>query len=149
LRHTFADLGLSPIANAFRQPQDRGTPEPFYPLHAYVCATCMLVQLPALHRAEALFTSDYPYLSSISGSWLRAAEAFSGQIAQRLRLAPPDEVIEVASNDGYLLQFFLARGLRVLGIDPAATAARAFPPSSAFSDRRWPANCASMATGPD
>jgi SAM-dependent methyltransferase len=125
LRHTFTDLGLSPISNAFRRPQDSDKPEVFYPLHAYVCEACKLVQLPSIHKAEELFTTDYAYFSSFSDSWLWHAEQYADQMVTRLGLGPEDLVVEIASNDGYLLQYFKARAVSVLGIDPAANVAQA------------------------
>ena len=125
LRHTFADLGMSPVSNAFRRPQDRDAPEVFYPLHAYVCSSCKLVQLPEVRAADALFTADYAYFSSFSDSWLAHAEAYAGDMTRRLGLGGDDLVVEIASNDGYLLQYFKTGGVQVLGIDPAANVARA------------------------
>ena len=122
LEHTFADLGESPLANAFQRP---GQPhEKRYPLHARVCAQCLLVQLPAVESPETLFR-DYVYYSSYSDTWLRHAERFAAEAVARFGLGPRSLVLEVASNDGYLLQYFLARGVRVLGVEPAATVAAA------------------------
>lgn len=120
---TFVDLGLSPLANAFVHEEQLYGMEPFYPLHCYVCPTCFLVQLPELASSEDIF-SDYAYFSSYSESWLQHAKAYTTFIVERLGLKQQSFVIELASNDGYLLQYFLERGIPVLGIEPAANVAR-------------------------
>lgn len=123
LRHSFVDLGLSPLANAYVPPARAGAGEMFHPLHAYVCDACFLVQLEAFEAPERIF-SDYAYFSGFSASWLRHAEAYAAAMQARLGLGPGHAVVEVASNDGYLLQYFVARGVPVLGIEPAANVAR-------------------------
>ncbi len=122
LEHTFADLGLSPLANSYVPQQRAGTGETFYPLHAWVCGRCFLVQLEEFESPEHIF-SDYAYFSSYATSWLRHAETYVAKMTERFRLGPNAKVIEVASNDGYLLQYFLARGVPVLGVEPAANVA--------------------------
>ena len=123
LRETFADLGMSPGSNAY-VPADRlRAMEPFYPLHAWVCTHCWLVQLEEFTSPEQLF-SDYPYFSSFSDSWLKHAEDYAAMMIGRLGLGNRSLVVELASNDGYLLQYFQRRGIPVLGIDPAANVAR-------------------------
>lgn len=134
---SFANLGHSPPSNAFVDPARAAVPDRCFPLHARVCAACRLVQLPAFESPDAIF-SDYAYFSSFSPSWLRHAEAFAEGAAAGLR--PGAEVIEIASNDGYLLQYFQARGLRVLGIEPAANVGaiargRGIPTRTAFFGR--------------
>jgi 2-polyprenyl-3-methyl-5-hydroxy-6-metoxy-1,4-benzoquinol methylase len=124
LEHTFADLGMSPLANSYLRPEDLAKPESFYPLHAYVCERCFLVQLPELESPEAIF-SDYAYFSSYSDSWLDHARRFAGAACDRFDLGEQSLVMEIASNDGYLLQFFHQRGIPVLGIEPAANVAEA------------------------
>ena len=124
LAESFLDLGLSPLANSYVKAEDAGAPETFYPLHVRVCGQCLLVQLPVLESAEQIF-SDYLYFSSFSDSWLRHAESYAGMIAGRLGLGPAAKVVEIASNDGYLLQYFKAAGIRVLGVEPAANVAKA------------------------
>lgn len=123
LEHIFADLGLSPISNAFRRPDELDQPESFYPLRAYVCGACKLVQLQDFHQADDLFTADYAYFSSYSTSWLRHAETYAGRMIERFGLGPDSRVVELASNDGYLLQYFKARGIQVLGVEPSANVA--------------------------
>jgi SAM-dependent methyltransferase len=123
LRHTFVDLGMSPLCESYVAPEQANTMEPFYPLHTRVCDECWLVQLPDYVGGEAIF-SEYAYFSSYSSAWLRHAEAYVEMIADRLNLQPKDQVIEVASNDGYLLQYFVQRGQRVLGVEPAANIAK-------------------------
>jgi SAM-dependent methyltransferase len=98
--------------------------EPSYPLHAYVCAECFLVQLEPIATPEDVF-SDYPYFSSYSDSWVEHARLYSTEIVKRFGLNDKSWVVEIASNDGYLLQFFVSRGIPVLGIEPAANVARA------------------------
>jgi SAM-dependent methyltransferase len=124
LRHSFADLGSSPLANAFLQPEDLGRPERFYPLQAFVCSECLLVQLAEFEPPEEIF-SDYVYFSSYSDSWVEHARRYVEHAVERFRLHPGSSVIEIASNDGYLLQFFKARGMPVLGVEPAANVAAA------------------------
>jgi SAM-dependent methyltransferase len=97
--------------------------EPYYPLHVYVCDECLLVQLEEYESAEHIF-SDYAYFSSYSDSWLRHARSYCEQMIERLPLGPDSFAVEVASNDGYLLQYFVERGIPVLGIEPAANVAK-------------------------
>jgi Putative zinc binding domain len=114
LRETFADLGMSPLANSY-VPLDRARQmEGFYPLHAFVCSECRLVQLEEFATPDSIF-SDYLYFSSFSDAWLRHAEAYVGLAAERFGLNQNSRVVEVASNDGYLLQYFQKRGAADLG----------------------------------
>jgi SAM-dependent methyltransferase len=122
LTRTFADLGMSPLANAFVSPADAARMEPFYPLHAYVCGVCRLVQLDAFESPEHIFR-DYLYFSSISDSWLRHAESYVDDMMRRFGLGAASRVAEIGSNDGYLLQYFVRRGVTVLGVEPAANVA--------------------------
>jgi hypothetical protein len=121
LRHTFVDLGMSPPCNFL--PADVDKMEPFYPLHAYVCASCFLVQLQEYVTPESIFT-EYSYFSSFSKAWLDHARDYVDMIVPRLSLGRPSQVIELASNDGYLLRNFVARDIPALGIEPAANIAR-------------------------
>ncbi len=123
LRHSFCDLGMSPLSNRYLQAADLNRAEPFYPLHAYVCEACLLVQLEAFESPQNIF-SDYAYFSSYSDTWLQHAERFARAAVERLRLPARAQVVEVASNDGYLLQYFKRQGFPVLGIEPAANVAR-------------------------
>jgi SAM-dependent methyltransferase len=123
LTHVFADLGASPLANSFLSAEDLERMEPFYPLKAYVCAACLLVQLPVHQSAESIFR-EYAYFSSYSDSWLEHCRRFAEAAVARFGLGPHSLVVEVASNDGYLLQFFRRSGVRVLGIEPARNVAR-------------------------
>jgi SAM-dependent methyltransferase len=122
LERVFADLGSSPLANSYLRPEDLAKAEPFYPLTVFVCAECLLVQLPETASPTEIF-SDYAYFSSTSESWLRHAKAYVEMIAERLGLGPESQVVELASNDGYLLQWFVERGVPVLGVEPAANVA--------------------------
>lgn len=124
LEHTFVDLGMSPLANSYIKPEQLNRMEPFYPLHVYVCSKCLLVQLEQFSTPHDIF-SDYAYFSSFSDSWLAHAKAYVGMIAERLSLGKNSKVVEIASNDGYLLQNFVARGIPVLGVEPAANVAEA------------------------
>jgi SAM-dependent methyltransferase len=124
LRTTFVDLGVQPLANAYPKAGDLGRMEPFYPLHLYVCEDCLLVQIEELVSPRELF-SDYAYFSSFSDSWLEHAKAYAGMAVERFGLHAGSLVVEVASNDGYLLQYFRERGIPVLGVDPAVNVARA------------------------
>jgi 2-polyprenyl-3-methyl-5-hydroxy-6-metoxy-1,4-benzoquinol methylase len=123
LTETFVDLGMSPLSNAFIKPSALQRMERFYPLHAYVCGTCFLVQLEEFESPETIF-SDYAYFSSFSDSWLRHCETYAENIIRRMDLGPTSRVVEIASNDGYLLQYFRGRGIPVLGIEPAENVAK-------------------------
>ena len=118
----FADLGMTPLANSFVPSSRASSMEPFYPLCAYVCESCHLVQLTAFESPKAIF-GEYLYFSSFSESWLRHAELYVLQMVERFALGPETLVVEVASNDGYLLQYFKQRDIPVLGVDPAANVA--------------------------
>ena len=122
LVETFADLGMSPLSNSFVPPERARAMEPTYPLHAWVCSECRLVQLEEFESPAHIF-SDYLYFSSFSESWLRHAEAYADAMVARFGLGPQSKVVEIASNDGYLLQWFLKRGCQVLGVEPAANVA--------------------------
>ena len=124
LRHSFADLGTSPLANAYLTAAQLDQGETFFPLHAYVCEQCFLVQLGEFAPPEVIF-SDYTYFSSVSESWVEHARRYADTMTRRLDLGSSSTVIEVASNDGYLLQFFQQQGIGVLGVEPAANVARA------------------------
>ena len=119
----FADLGSSPLANSYLPPERVNGMEPFYPLRALVCGRCFLVQLEEFETPERIF-SDYAYFSSYSSSWLEHARAYAEQMTERLSLDVDSHVVEIASNDGYLLQFFHERQIPVLGIEPAANVAK-------------------------
>ncbi|MCI1279525.1 MAG: class I SAM-dependent methyltransferase [Nitrospira sp.] len=122
LNHTFVDLGMSPLANSYIKPEQRNRMEPFFPLHVYVCEKCLLVQLEQFSSPDDIF-SDYAYFSSFSDSWLAHAKAYVDMIADRFHLSEKSKVVEIASNDGYLLKNFVARGIPVLGVEPAANVA--------------------------
>jgi SAM-dependent methyltransferase len=122
LQHTLVDLGMSPLCESYLSQEQLNQMEPFYPLHVYVCGECFLVQLEAYVSAEHIF-SDYAYFSSYSSSWVEHARVYTGEMVDRFGLGPRHRVVEVASNDGYLLQHFVARGIPVLGIEPAANVA--------------------------
>lgn len=123
LVHTFVDLGMSPLANAFIRPENYQAMEPFYPLHVYVCGSCFLVQLQEFESPQHIF-SDYAYFSSYSESWLRHAQAYTEQMIRRFGYNASHQVMEIASNDGYLLRYFRERGIPVLGIEPAENVAQ-------------------------
>ncbi|MDY6811135.1 MAG: class I SAM-dependent methyltransferase [Actinomycetota bacterium] len=122
LTETFCDLGLSPMANSYVAPEDLDRPEVFYPLHAYVCTECLLVQLSEFETPEEIF-SDYAYFSSYSTSWLEHARTYVEHVTRRFDIDSSTRVVEIASNDGYLLQYFARNGVPVLGIEPAANVA--------------------------
>jgi len=122
--HTFVDLGMSPLCESYVTAEQLNQMEPFYPLHAYVCERCFLVQVQEYVKPEGLFT-EYAYFSSYSDSWLAHVKAYVDMIAVRLRLSAASQVIELGSNDGYLLQYFLAKGVPALGIEPAQNVAEA------------------------
>jgi SAM-dependent methyltransferase len=123
LHEVFADLGSSPLANSYLSPEQINTMEPFYPLRALVCGACFLVQLEEFETPQAIF-SDYAYFSSYSTSWLEHSRRYSEEMIQRFSLNSASNVVELASNDGYLLQYFHERQIPVLGIEPAANVAK-------------------------
>ncbi|MBW1989958.1 MAG: methyltransferase domain-containing protein, partial [Deltaproteobacteria bacterium] len=125
LAHTFVDLGTSPVSNAFLPPDRLEAMEPHFPLHVRVCANCLLVQLPAFEAPEDIFSADYAYFSSFSDSWLEHCRRYAEAMCQKLSLGADSLVVELASNDGYLVQYFVSRGVPVLGVEPAATVAAA------------------------
>ena len=122
LRHTFVDLGKTPLSNSYLAAADLQRTEPAYPLHAYVCNACYLVQLEEFETPENIF-SDYAYFSSYSETWLKHAESYARKMVERFGYHAASLVVEVASNDGYLLQYFNAKGIPVLGIEPARNVA--------------------------
>lgn len=122
LSHTFADLGMSPLANSYVAPEKADAMEPFYPLHALVCTKCWLVQLQMYQTGEDIF-SDYAYFSSYSDSWLAHAKVYAEKMRARFKLDSSSQVVEIASNDGYLLQYFKEAGVPVLGVEPAKNVA--------------------------
>ncbi|WP_375460198.1 methyltransferase domain-containing protein [uncultured Enterovirga sp.] len=124
LSRVFCDLRATPPSNSFLRPEDLSKAEASFPLTTYVCDACTLVQLPEHQSAEAIF-DDYVYFSSFSDSWLAHARAYCEMIVGRLGLGPDSLVVELASNDGYLLQYMKERGIPILGIDPSHTVARA------------------------
>jgi len=124
LRFTMVDLGSSPLCQTMLTAEQLDEMEPFYPLHVFVCAECSLVQLEEYVAPAAIF-SDYAYFSSYSESWLDHASRYVDDITERLGLDERSQVVELASNDGYLLQYFLAKGIPALGIEPAANVAAA------------------------
>src|SRR5262249_6526659 len=115
LYHTFIDLGMSPLCESYVSVERLNHMEPFYPLHVYVCERCFLVQLLAYVSREHIF-SDYAYFSSYSDTWLQHAKAYTEMAVARFGLDGDSQVVEIASNDGYLLQYFVAQKIRVLGI---------------------------------
>jgi len=125
LEHTFVDLGTAPIPNGFLSATQLGEMEPFYPLHVKVCGECFLVQLADCISARRIFSDDYAYFSSFSDSWLEHARQYVEMATERFRLTNKHRVIEVACNDGYLLQYFVAKKIPVLGIEPTANTAAA------------------------
>jgi SAM-dependent methyltransferase len=131
------DLGVSPLCERFLHADQLGEMERFYPLHVRACEECGLVQLPAHVPPEEIFTPDYPYHSAYSTSWVAHSKGYVEAMIRRLGLDTTSRVVEIASNDGYLLQHFMPHGIPVLGIDPAVEAAaeaeaRGVPTLSAF-----------------
>jgi SAM-dependent methyltransferase len=124
LTETFVDLGMSPLCESYVPDRKLDGPETFYPLHVRICSACLLVQLPAYVPGEDIF-SDYAYFSSYSDSWVAHAKRYADEMIDRLGLGAGSLVAEVASNDGYLLQHFVAAGIPVVGVEPAANVAEA------------------------
>jgi hypothetical protein len=124
LHRTFVDLGMSPLCESFLRADELNNMEPFYPLHVFVCERCFLVQLEEYVSPADIFT-EYAYFSSYADSWLNHVERYTEQMIRRWNLGATSRVIELASNDGYLLQYFVARNIPVLGIEPAVNVAKA------------------------
>lgn len=124
LRKTFVDLGMHPLCESYVSEEKLNEMEPFYPLHVFVCEQCFLVQLHEYVSPADIF-SEYAYFSSYADSWVQHAKRYTDMIVERLKLTARSFVIELASNDGYLLQHFVAKGIPVLGIEPAANVAEA------------------------
>ncbi len=122
LQHSLLDLGMSPLANSYLRFEQLNQMEPFYPLHARVCNQCYLVQLEQFEPPENMFGS-YAYFSSYSESWLNHARGYAERMIERFHLGAKNLVVEVASNDGYLLQYFQQKGIPVLGVEPARNVA--------------------------
>lgn len=124
LKHTFVDLGMSPLCESYLTAEQTDAMEPFYPLHVWVCAECFLVQLQEYVTPEHIFT-EYAYFSSFSTAWLEHAKEYVSLATRRLGLGKESLVVELASNDGYLLQYFVRGGIPCLGVEPAANVAKA------------------------
>lgn len=124
VRHTFVDLGMSPLCQTHITSEQLNHMEPFYPLHAYVCEHCFLVQLEEFVAPGDIF-SEYAYFSSYADSWVEHARRYCELMCERFGIDRSSRVVEIASNDGYLLQHFVNRGVQVLGVEPAANVAQA------------------------
>lgn len=123
LEYSVVDLGMSPLCQKHVKPEHANELEKFYPLHAYVCSKCWLVQLEEFATPDEIFADEYAYFSSYSDSWLEHARKYSERMINLLELDNKDLVVEIASNDGYLLQWFEKKGIPVLGVEPAANCA--------------------------
>lgn len=124
LTATLCDLGPTPLANSYLRPGEEAG-EKRYPLHARICPSCLLVQVDDSVPREDIFSADYAYFSSYSDTWVEHARHYAAVMIARFALGPTSQVVEIASNDGYLLQHFLAAGVPVLGVEPAANVAKA------------------------
>lgn len=124
LKHVFIDLVNSPASNSFLTAAQLNEPEVFYPLKVYTCHNCFLVQVDEYKKFDAIFDSDYVYFSSYSTTWLAHAREYTRRMTERFGLDSNSQVIEIASNDGYLLQYFKQNNIPVLGIEPTANTAR-------------------------
>jgi SAM-dependent methyltransferase len=125
LTHVFIDLVNSPLSNSFLTKEQLNEPEVFYPLKLYVCENCFLVQIDEYRKSGKIFNQEYAYFSSFSTTWLEHAKKYVAMITDRLRLDAESHVIEIASNDGYLLQYFKAKQIPCLGIEPSTNTAQA------------------------
>lgn len=123
LHHTFVDLGMSPLCESYVGSEQLNHMEPFYPLCVYVCDRCFLVQLQEYVSPEHIFT-EYAYFSSYADTWLKHAKAYVDLVIKQFHLNQQSQVVEIASNDGYLLQYFLEQGIPALGVEPAANVAK-------------------------
>ena len=122
---TLVNLGMQPLANSYLTPDQANLPEPVFPLHARVCEQCLLVQVDRVTPPETIFNETYAYFSSFSDSWLDHCRQYAADMTGRFDLGPESQVVEIASNDGYLLQYFAEQGIPVLGIEPAGNVAAA------------------------
>jgi SAM-dependent methyltransferase len=120
LTTTLVDLGVQPLSNSFIRAERASLPEHVYPLHARVCDRCLLVQVDRVAPPEEIFTEDYVYYSSFSESWLAHCRAYVDMVVNRFSLTPASKVVEIASNDGYMLQYVVAAGVPCLGVEPSA-----------------------------
>jgi C-methyltransferase C-terminal domain/Putative zinc binding domain/Methyltransferase domain len=125
LRHPFVDLGSAPPSNSFMKREQLNRAELYYPLKVMICEKCFLVQIDEYKKAEEIFSDDYVYFSSMSSFWLEHSKQYVDMIVPRLGLTGKSRVIEIASNDGYMLQFFKQRGIPSMGIEPTASTAEA------------------------
>ena len=124
LMHTFVNLGMSPLSNGFLKSEQLNKAEKFYPLHTYVCEKCLLVQLEEFESPDHIFAHDYAYFSSYSDSWLKHSKTYTDLMVEKFKFNTKSLVIEIASNDGYLLQYFQEKQIPVLGIEPAENVAK-------------------------
>jgi hypothetical protein len=124
LTNTFVDLGVAPPCNQIITHNQFNKPEKVYPLHAYVCSDCFLVQVPNIVAREEVFNPEYSYFSSYSQSWLKHCKEYVDKVVERFNLGPQSNVCEIASNDGYLLQYFKERNIPCLGVEPTLNTAR-------------------------
>ena len=118
LRQTFVDLGMSPLCQTQIAPDKLNEMEPFFPLHVYVCSSCYLVQLEEFVKPEVIFGAEYPYYSSYSDSWVAHAKRYVDHVRDQFKIGSRSLVVEIASNDGYLLQHFVKAGVPCLGMEP-------------------------------
>jgi SAM-dependent methyltransferase len=125
LKDVFVDLSTAPPSNSLLSKNQLNRSEKYYPLKVFVCKDCRLVQANTILRADKIFTSEYPYFSSFSSSWLKHAKEYVDMIMDRFKLRPDSRIIEVGSNDGYLLQYFKEYNVKVLGFDPCSNVAAA------------------------
>ena len=137
LSHTFVDLGFAPPSNAYLVEQDLARAEKHYPLRVLVCDRCWLVQTEDHAAADELFRNDYAYFSSTSTTWLAHAQTYTDDITARLGLGHDSFVVEVASNDGYLLKNFVAAGIPCLGIEPTGGTPAQFAAMLAGESAKW------------
>src|SRR6476620_10210072 len=124
LEHVFIDLFNSPASNSFLTKEQLNEPEVFYPLKVYTCSKCFLVQIDEYKKSDAIFDDKYVYFSSFSTSWLADAKKYAEMMIERFKFSSSSQVIEIASNDGYLLQYFKEKNVPVLGIEPTANTAK-------------------------
>lgn len=152
LRDTFLDLGFAPPSNAYRSHSDLLKPETYYPLRVKVCTNCWLVQTEDYARSDELFNQEYAYFSSTSSSWLEHAKSFVNQMTERFALDQQCFIVEIASNDGYLLRNFVSRGIPCLGIEPTSSTATVaekigIPVRRVFFSLRWSASASPAKMG--